>query len=514
MNSLEIVWYILITKNSRCKTMGTGSRISRYINAIGNGPAQFINILLAGGVEFADGAEILLLSAVAREVQDEWSLSPVQSGSIVSVVFFGMLIGNLLCSATSDLIGRRPLCLFGYLFLGVFSVLSTFSGGYKTLTSIRFFVGVGIGLSPPASNALVGEICPSRSRMRWTVVVKSLMVLGQVYSAGLCYIYSPELMKLPWRELIIYGSLPCFGLGLFAYVFLLESPHFLAVQGNLDVAKSTLLQIAKMNGSELTNEDILMREESSDSEPEVILWREHLSHFCSGKYLFTTLTLCWTTFTMNFTYYGTIYALPQVLAGARLPFSPAVNMMIASCGEMCGVICGGYYFTYHNRKGSMQVLMGLMALTTMVFVSCIHPSIITEHTDIALIQSIAMGALFLQKMVSMISWLVIYVYMAEVYPTVCRASGPAMCIAFGRWGSITSPMLFEHLLEGTGSYVMYFLLMCCCCIIDIVLIQFLPFETKDVLLTSNFKEAQREKSMSDIYGSLAEGVYRDKSLPA
>ncbi len=70
--------------------MGVGSEITQYINAIGVGPGQFLYTIVGGAVWMAHGVHILLLSAVAKEVQLEWGLSHAQRGSIVSIVFFGM----------------------------------------------------------------------------------------------------------------------------------------------------------------------------------------------------------------------------------------------------------------------------------------------------------------------------------------------------------------------------------------------------------------------------------------
>ncbi len=61
-------------------------------------------------------------------------------------------------------------------------------------------------------------------------------------------------------------------------------------------------------------------------------------------------------------------------------------------------------------------------------------------------------------------------------------------------------MLFEYIMQRYDSHLGFFLLLCSLCIIDVILIQLLPFETKDILLSSDFKEAEVQKVR---YGTMA-----------
>ncbi len=73
----------------------------------------------------------------------------------------------------------------------------------------------------------------------------------------------------------------------------------------------------------------------------------------------------------------------------------------------------------------------------------------------------------------------------------------------GRIGSMIAPVLYEYLFEFTDTFVLFFLLMVGCAFLDVILIHFMPFETKNMLLASDFQEFERQKSIHDIYGTFA-----------
>ncbi|CAK0809168.1 unnamed protein product [Prorocentrum cordatum] len=80
-----------------------------------------------------------------------------------------------------------------------------------------------------------------------------------------------------------------------------------------------------------------------------------------------------------------------------------------------------------------------------------------------------------------IGWVFVYVYSVEVLPTSCRAFGSAAAMAFGRLGSIASPLVFEALLEEIHRQALPVLriAMVVLALANIVAVIQLPVETKD-----------------------------------
>merc|ERR1719433_418747 len=92
-----------------------GRSVGSVIEDIGTGPYQVKEALVSCSGNLADGTEMLLLSSVTHAVEKSWSLSATQTGSIMSFIYFGVLIGNMAGGPVSDRVGRRTPVIVGLL---------------------------------------------------------------------------------------------------------------------------------------------------------------------------------------------------------------------------------------------------------------------------------------------------------------------------------------------------------------------------------------------------------------
>lgn len=86
-------------------------RLPDWIDAIGYGRGQLIVSVVGAGIWAADGAELLLISSVTRSIGKEWGLSGSEKGLVVSVVFVGVMVGNLLSGWLGDAVGINILII-------------------------------------------------------------------------------------------------------------------------------------------------------------------------------------------------------------------------------------------------------------------------------------------------------------------------------------------------------------------------------------------------------------------
>eukprot|EP00438_Fugacium_kawagutii_P020118 Skav226970 [mRNA] locus=scaffold51:356186:370706:- [translate_table: standard] len=91
--------------------------LGEVVDMIGMGPAQIRAGLLGGSVWMADGAELLLISSVADTLSREWQLSRFLKGFVVTVVYTGLMAGNISSGPAGIRFGRRE------------AVLASFFGG-------------------------------------------------------------------------------------------------------------------------------------------------------------------------------------------------------------------------------------------------------------------------------------------------------------------------------------------------------------------------------------------------
>lgn len=205
---------------------------------IGLGRFQLLQQLLVSGVRLADGAEILISSAVLSILQQEWELSPALKGSMMSIIFIGVFFGNLMGGLAADAYGRRLAVLLAYFGLVFCGLCSAISIGPMSMLTARFFFGLFYGFGMGPSLTLQVEICPKAWRGHMVNVNNFFFTLGEVYAAWLLWAFLKDLKQTSdeesWRYVTALAVSPALLILPFAVLLLYESPHYLVVCGKHD----------------------------------------------------------------------------------------------------------------------------------------------------------------------------------------------------------------------------------------------------------------------------------------
>lgn len=467
--------------------------LGEVIERIGLGRAHLKAAFLGGGTYLADGAELLLISSVTESVAEEWGLSPMQKGFGVTIVFCGMLIGNLSAGPLGDSLGRKLAILLSYAGVFVFSLASSFSPNYVILIILRCVVGIAIGIGIPVWNSLCVEITPAPHRMIMQCGSQILFSVGELYSAMLIFSEDPSMEHLQWRLLLRLGAIPSLVLGVGALFFLPQSPSFLSINGRHEDAKKVLQAMKDENNPD---EDF-----SVDFEPAPPIEEEKgfdtLKRQCGIVFgpsrLYTTLVLIYGCCSLNIMLYGSLYAFPQVLPSLHMSASPAMELFLGALMEAPGILLGFVMSVYMKRIPMMAVLFAIIACFMALFAFLINlgfddQSVIVLTTVVYYCIKIFPTSLFL----------VTYQYVAEYYPTEVRSTGAGFAIGGGRLGAMCSPLIIEEMEELTGTYATFFYFVACISLAAVPLIAGLPKETKDVKLSDRDEqdeEPKREKTV-------------------
>lgn len=450
--------------------------LPEVLDKIGFGGAQARSVILAGGVWLADGAELLLISSVTKAVAEDWHLSSYTQSLIVTIVFLGICVGNLVSGPASVYFGRKDVVLASYLGIFVFSILSSFAGNVFWLAGWRFLAGFFIGLGQPASMALGQEITPVSWRLITQALTQSLFPVGEMFTAFLLMRDDPSLLNLNWRLDLQLSALPALVLGLFAACFLDQSPMFLVLKGRQAEATRLLDNMRQQNSAgdfsvefqAPATEPSLSPNQQAETDSFVSMLSRQLKVITGKKFLVPTLVLALSCFTTNLAFYGCMFAFPQVLS-ELIHEGTASQLLIGALWEFPGYCIGTSLGSCFLRKPSVRLYFCLLFTALIVFVigannGQVHP---------ALQMGVYVGYYGL-KVAPIIGFLTLYQISNELYPTEARTAGTGMCLAGGRFGAMFGPMLYTATVEITGSWLFFFLSMAVLSIINLALINFIP----------------------------------------
>jgi putative MFS transporter len=464
------------------------------VDDIGFGYFQWRAVLLGGGIWAADGAELLLIGSITSALSADWHLSGTQRGMVVTLVFVGVLVGNALSGVVGDKYGRRLPILVSYACIFVFSLLSALSWDVWSLGFCRIFVGVAFGLGQPAWNTMGTEISPCDSRVVVNGVSQLLFVLGEMYSAGLVWSEDPQLQDLNWRRLLILGAIPSLIFGILSYFFLIESPKYLASSGRTLEARAALEVIRSTNGAPAEVSLDFDETPANSSQGKGFLYQ--MGVVWGSRMWFTTSVVCYSTFTLNFIYYGGIYSFPQVLPSLHLRMSPGANLFLGAFFEIPGFLLGLWIASRTTRKITLEIYLVLSFLSIGLFLYGAGMSASLEDTGETHAWAIQAGFLGIKAFVN-VGFIVVYLYASEVYPTVARTTGTAACLATGRLGAMACPLVYEHLSEHTGGFHTFFVTIAALTVANSILVCFLTIETAGKKLEDG-DPSEREPLKADL----------------
>lgn len=192
------------------------------------------------------GALVSLKSAVHSGVPWASSLSPLQSGAVVSASLAGALAGSAAAFTLGDKIGRKgELAAAGVLY----SAGALATGGASSLPLLllgRAAYGLGIGLAMHAAPAYIAETAPATVR-GLLISLKEGFIVGGILAG---FVASAALVDGDggWRVIWGTAALPGFLLAAGAFLATPESPRWLLLAGKGKAAAREALRKARGRG--------------------------------------------------------------------------------------------------------------------------------------------------------------------------------------------------------------------------------------------------------------------------
>ncbi|KAM8974296.1 organic cation/carnitine transporter 2-like [Pelodytes ibericus] len=435
--------------------------LSQY-SAEGLVPGQDVNVSSIEQESCLDGwtySKELYLSTIVTEwdlvCENDWK------GPLTTSLFFvGVLLGSFVSGQMSDRFGRKKVLFATMAVQTGFSIIQVFSVNWEMFTG--FFLIVGMG---QISNYVAAFILGSE------ILGKSVRIIFS--TLGVCIFYAVGYMLLPliayfirdWRMLLLALTIP----GLFCiplWWVIPESPRWLISQGRFAEAEDIIQKAAKKNG--ITAPETIF----SITEMHYLKDQSHKTHTfldllkTKNIRIITFLSIMlWMIISVG--YFGLSLNTPN------LHGDPYVNCFLSAIIEVPAYIIAWLLLRNYPRRYATSSTLFLGGVV-LLFIQLVPPEL-----GILSIVLVMLGKFGITSAFSMV-----YVYTAELYPTVVRNMGVGASSMASRLGSILSPY-FVYL----GAYDKYlpFILMGSITVLVGIFTLFLP-ETHGMPLPDTIEE--------------------------
>ncbi|XP_062981452.1 solute carrier family 22 member 7-like [Elgaria multicarinata webbii] len=360
----------------------------------------------------------------------EWDLVCEKKGlnqAIATFFFIGVTLGAVLFGYLSDRFGRRRVLLLSFFVTLCFGTMSAFSVSYLMFVIMRSLCGVGLTGISIISLILAVE---------WTDIKHRTFcgtISGISWSVGYMLLALVAYLIRSWRWLLLAVTSPCL-LSIIVWWWLPESARWLLTKKKVEAAHSCLSKCARVNGkgdfqSRITPE-VLQKATMVDKSRTYFYW--HLVK--TPKLRKTTLCSATVWFGVAFTYYG----ITLNISGFSL--DPYMTQFTFGAIEIPAKL--GVYFVLDRIGRRHCQAWSLIAAGSLIALNMAIPA---EHGHVRSAVAI------LGKGFSEASFTTVFLYTAELYPTVLRQNGIGCCSFVARIASSIAPLIM--LLDDTWRYL-------------------------------------------------------------
>lgn len=215
----------------------------------------YASIVAMGGFIF--GLDAALISGTVKYLVQEFGLTDLQLGTVVSAPGLGVFLALPLASYASNQLGRkRTLQIIAALYI-ISAISSALAPSYWTLVAARFIGGLAFS-SITLASMYIGEIAPPQLRGKLVSMTQINIVVGlsaayfinyfilQLTHSDASWIQDIGLNNHTWRWMLAAEILPAliwFGL----LLLIPESPSWLVYQQRIEDAKTALVRLLPAN---------------------------------------------------------------------------------------------------------------------------------------------------------------------------------------------------------------------------------------------------------------------------
>ena len=386
---------------------------------------QLVGVALCVCLNALDGFDVLSISFASPGIAKEWGIDRAALGVVLSAELVGMAIGSIAIGALADRIGRRSTILGSLTLMAAGMLAAAYTGDLLMLLGIRLITGVGIGGMLACTNAMAAELSNAKNRDLSVTMMAAGYPLGAVLGGTVA---SMLLAHATWRAVFELGGLAAIILLPAIFLFLPESPIFLARRGGPDALERANRILIRMGHATSTN-----LSDRTPTSPSLI------ALFGPGLAATTTL-LCVVYLAHIMTFYYILKWVPKIVVD--LGFNPSQAGMVLVWANVGGAI-GAIGVSLLTRHFDVRYLATACLLLSALLVTLFG----LVPANPAVIAGVACGA----GICTNGAVVAIYALIANCYPAELRAGGTGVVIGVGRGGAALGPVIAGFLFNaGAG----------------------------------------------------------------
>jgi sugar porter (SP) family MFS transporter len=365
-----------------------------------------ITVALAG---FLFGFDTVVISGADLPLQELWPRGEIFHGFVImSSALWGTVIGAFFGGIPTDRVGRKVTLIWIGIFYFVSAVGSAMAGDPWVFAFYRFLGGLGVGASTVAAPAYISEIAPPNNRGKLVALYQFNIVFG-ILIAFLSNFLLSGIGENAWRWMLGVEAIPAFIYTLMVFT-VPKSPRWLLIKKHDKEAAARTLRLIDPNMDvDLEIRAILADHEVVDKSETIF----------SPKYRFPLMLAFLVAFFNQFSGINAfLYYAPRIFEIAGLEKSSA---LLSSVGiGITNLIFTLFGLSLIDRFGRRQ-LMYAGSVGYIVSLSLVALAFSLGWKGMAV-----PGFLFLFIAAHAIGQgTVIWVFIAEIFPTHLRASGQA-----------------------------------------------------------------------------------------
>ncbi|XP_049726645.1 solute carrier family 22 member 14 [Elephas maximus indicus] len=418
----------------------------------------------------------------------------------MTVYMAGFLIGSVTFGFLCDRLGRYPTILVSLLGLTIFGFGTAFVNSMESYLFFRFSVAQAVAGYGISSMSLVTEWLVGVHRARAIIVSHCYFTAGILILSGLAY-------SIPhWRLLFLVGGAPVFCV--IPYIWVLpESPRWLMLRGKVEEAKQILCRAASVN-KKVIPLNLLTQMHLSGKKPV----KTSVLDFYGNRYLRkVTLVMGCLWFTISYTY------LTLSLKVKDFGVNPYTRQVIPSLMEVPARLCCVLLLEHLGRKWTLALTLLQASLVCLLVLLLPQgedgprlrwPCWLATELKFTVVLVILLGEFSLAGSVTLL-----FIYTAELLPTVLRATGLGLVSLAFAAGAISSLTILRI---SQSPSILPTCLSCASAVLALYLCSLLP-ETQDLPLADTIEHIssqlslQKEASQDSWFEDPSEALTEDTS---